>query len=289
MTCGRCKRRLIIACVSGFVGGGAIFGTGGYILGRHHGKKKGLDASCDEMIENLKETVDDIHDGKYVTNVVNVVDPSELTDDQDSYISFKQDEWFQQNMGEVDKDGDELVGPEEYTTWGKWLGNSDFVTEEGEEAGSDDAEDIEEQFEHYTEMVETVYTPDGDAVKVKHTEDGPEEITEPYIVSRDSFENEHMDFSKNCLTYYEGDDTLCDERDDVIVAINHLIGDEALTSFGEGSDDENIVFVRNIALSSDFEITRDDRSYVEVVLGVPSDESYSKARKFFKLDEDREE
>lgn len=278
MACGRCKRRLIIACVSGFVGGGVIFGTGGYILGRHHGKK--------EMAANsLNYCFDDELVGP--EDVVKTMDEetlSNLTDDQESYISFRQDAWMREHMAGTDTDGDRLVGPEEYTKWGMWLGN-----EESEKAGSDDAEDIEEEFEHYTEMVETVYTPEGDAVKVKHTEDGPEEITEPYIVSRDSYENEHLDFSKNVLTYYEEDDTLCDDRDDVVVAISHLIGDEALTSFGEGSDDENIVYVRNIALSSDFEITRDERSYVEVVLGVPSDESYSKARKFFKLDEDREE
>lgn len=283
MACGRCKRRLIIACVSGFVGGGVIFGTGGYILGRHHGKKKGREDILDEMASNSLNYCWDDAEKEVVTIHDSCRDDLKETLDE-AYISFRQDAWMREHMAGTDTDGDRFVGPEEYTKWGMWLGN-----EESEEAGSDDAEDIEEEFEHYTEMVETVYTPEGDAVKVKHTEDGPEEIGEPYIVSRDSFENEHLDFSKNVLTYYEEDDTLCDDRDDVVVAISHLIGDEALTSFGEGSDDENIVYVRNIALSSDFEITRDERSYVEVVLGVPSDESYSKARKFFKLDEDREE
>lgn len=168
---------------------------------------------------------------------------------------------------------------------------SSVEIENSESLSNDDPEEVdEEEFEHYVEKVETLYSKDGDIVEqVRHTEDGPELVTEPYVISVDSYENEYQDFSKNELTYYEEDDTLCDDRGDVIVAISHLIGDEALTSFGEGSEDENVVYVRNIELGSDFEITRDSRSYIEVELGVePKDESYSKARKYFNLDEEEE-
>lgn len=116
--------------------------------------------------------------------------------------------------------------------------------------------------------------------------DTDEDRPEPYVVSRDSYENEYLDFHKNSLVYFTEDDTLCDDHDEIIDDVDHILGPEALKSFGEGSDDEDIVYVRNIRMQCDFEIVREHMSYRENVLGISDNsEEYLEARKFFGLSE----
>ena len=98
--------------------------------------------------------------------------------------------------------------------------------------------------------------------------------------------NEYQDFSKNTLTFYEEDGVLCDENDQVIHTPDEYIGSDALESFGEGSDDANVVYVRNLRKHSDYEVVRDPGSYEEKVLGFPDEEDYKKARKALNLDEE---
>lgn len=125
----------------------------------------------------------------------------------------------------------------------------------------------------------------GDTVKLKGTEYGYEELVEPFIISRDSFENEYEDFSKNSLVYFEDDDVLTDDHDEVILDVDKTIGTEALNNFGEGSDDEDIVYVRNLSSSCDYEIVREHTSYQENVLGLSpvGDEKYKKALDYFNI------
>lgn len=118
------------------------------------------------------------------------------------------------------------------------------------------------------------------------------DITEPYIISIDAYLNEYEEYSKNTLSYYEGDDVLCDDRNEIITDVEDYVGEEALVSFGEGSDDENVVYIRNHRKSSDYEIVRENGSYEVDILGMDPrdvDDGYDDARKFFGLDEDREE
>lgn len=112
---------------------------------------------------------------------------------------------------------------------------------------------------------------------------------EPYVVSRDSYENEYLSFKKESLVYFVEDDVLCDDHDDIVENREKFIGTEALNSFGENSDDEDIVYVRNFAKSMDFEIVREHQSYKENVLGIKEDTpEYKEAREFFGLDVDKE-
>lgn len=108
----------------------------------------------------------------------------------------------------------------------------------------------------------------------------------PFIISVDSFQNEYESFSKNTLTYFEKDGVIADDRDEVIVDYLEYIGDDALDSFGEGSDDPNIVYVRNLSKEADYEIVKDPTAYQETVLGYDDPD---KASKYFNLDYDREE
>lgn len=88
----------------------------------------------------------------------------------------------------------------------------------------------------------------------------------PYIISLDEF-NEDMEYDKISLGYYQIDDILVDEGEEVITDVSYVVGDEALTSFGVMSDDRDIVYIRNERLAIDYEIVRMNKSYRETVLG----------------------
>lgn len=90
---------------------------------------------------------------------------------------------------------------------------------------------------------------------------------EPYVISVDEFMDDHPEFEKQTLTYFEGDDTLCDSRDEVIPDIEDVVGNDALTMFGQWSKDSDIVYVRNERIASDFEVAYDERTYIEAIAG----------------------
>ena len=90
---------------------------------------------------------------------------------------------------------------------------------------------------------------------------------EPFVISYDEFSDENTEFDKITLRYYEGDDTLVDDREEPIDNVRQTIGPDALNRFGYKSHDKNIVYVRNERISSDFEIIRDRSDYNETVAG----------------------
>jgi len=129
-------------------------------------------------------------------------------------------------------------------------------------------------------------------VKVTHNnvfdesllEDNPEVMTEaemedgalfgerhpdfPYVISFQEFMDEREEFEKISIEYYEGDNTLADDRDQIIVDVDGTVGVRNLSRFGQGSQDPTIVYVRNESLGADFEIAHNDKGYAEVVLGL---------------------
>lgn len=128
----------------------------------------------------------------------------------------------------------------------------------------------------------------------KQTSEGLEEVTEPYIISEDDYwdPNQYPEFAQENLVYYAKDDVLTTERDEVITDIDDVVGPHALTSFGSMCLDKDTVFVRNIRLGMDYEITRDEGSYQEIVLGYSDEEeeaAYKKAKQYFKQLEKEEE
>lgn len=88
-----------------------------------------------------------------------------------------------------------------------------------------------------------------------------------YVISVDSFGDEYKEYDKLSISYYEDDDTLVDEKDDVIQDVQGTIG-EALLCFGDQSDDPDVVYVRNERLGIDYEIILVHNSYQVAVLGI---------------------
>lgn len=90
----------------------------------------------------------------------------------------------------------------------------------------------------------------------------------PHIIHQDEFTNNESEFAQVTYTYYVGDDVLTDERDEILSDRDALVGRNVLTRFGHGTDDYNILYVRNPVLELEIEICRDTGSYEEKVLGL---------------------
>ena len=100
----------------------------------------------------------------------------------------------------------------------------------------------------------------------------------PYVISQEEFLQSEPDFEQTSITYYEGDDTLVDERDQPIPYVDPIVGGGNLSRFGDGSGDERVVYVRNEKLSTDFEVLKSDGKFSHEVLGLQHSEESSRDR-----------
>lgn len=109
---------------------------------------------------------------------------------------------------------------------------------------------------------------------------------EPYVISHDEFMACEKDYQQVQFTYYDGDNVLADERDQVVEDEDRIVGIANLLRFGHGSKDRNIVYIRNDTLDLEFEVVRSDGKYAEMVLGfIEHSERDGRPRKFRVHDE----
>ena len=97
----------------------------------------------------------------------------------------------------------------------------------------------------------------------------------PYVIHADErFETE--EYSDVTLTYYDGDDVLCNERDEIVDPndIDRLVGERNLYRFGHGSGDASIVYIRNDELTIIYEVIKSPNNYAEEVHGFSHDDVY---------------
>lgn len=85
------------------------------------------------------------------------------------------------------------------------------------------------------------------------------EQKDPSIISEREFANEE-EFAKITLNYYD-DDVLTDDHDTPLTRPEKFLGEDALVSFGELSEDEDVVYVRNNAKRTMYEIVRLHKNY----------------------------
>jgi hypothetical protein len=88
----------------------------------------------------------------------------------------------------------------------------------------------------------------------------------PYIIHVDE-RHEREDYEEITLTYYAGDDILCDHEDKIVDDQDRVVGLTNLDKFGHGSDSKDVVYIRNEYLTLDIEVCRSDKSYAEEVSG----------------------
>lgn len=101
---------------------------------------------------------------------------------------------------------------------------------------------------------------------------------QPFIIHQDEFHHNEAEYTQVSYEYYEEDDVLIDEDKSVILNRDQLVVRNFAERFGHGTDDFNILFVRNPVLELDIEICRSPGSYEVEVLGLerePDDDSLS--------------
>ena len=104
--------------------------------------------------------------------------------------------------------------------------------------------------ENYTNYSDTT------ADKKKEVDD----VEKPYVITPEEFGE--LDYSTISLTYYS-DGVLTYESDELVEAVDDIVGADFAEHFGEYEDDS--VFIRNDRMKTDFEILVDKRNYSDVV------------------------
>lgn len=94
----------------------------------------------------------------------------------------------------------------------------------------------------------------------------------PYVISLEEYQTTRDDHHKAVVIYYEGDNTLTDEGDQIVPEIEDNVGTINLTRFGHGSGGKDTVYVRNEKTGVDFEVVRIKRGFAEEHFGVSTDE-----------------
>lgn len=95
------------------------------------------------------------------------------------------------------------------------------------------------------------------AMMAQHPE---EEHDEPYILTVEEFEDGRAGYESIGLSYYEGDDTLVDESEEM-VDVDQTIGEENLTWFKDSGTDA--MYIRNDRVSCDYEVIRLDGNFYD--------------------------
>lgn len=83
----------------------------------------------------------------------------------------------------------------------------------------------------------------------------------PYIIHYDEFRENPKEHTQITCTYYEVDDVLADVRDEMVEDMDRVVGLGNLGHWGHGSNDPNVVYVRNEELDLDIEVCRDPGSF----------------------------
>lgn len=110
----------------------------------------------------------------------------------------------------------------------------------------------------------------------------------PFVLHKDEFDQEEV-AQQITVTYFEGDDVLVDEKDEVITKKDETVGMDNLNQFGHGSGDPNVVYVRNAHLGVDYEILRHKGHYAKEILGLEEEslEHSDMPRRRMRFDDDR--
>lgn len=211
-----------------FVGGVSVGGAIGYFVTNKVLHEK-YEAIANEEIESVKETY------KLLRKEDEYSDPAKIVESLGYNTESDDDDFIEEETDDVPLfDEDETE-------------ESEIVEEE--------IVNIFDNQEIYNEL------PEEEIVK-------EEELEEIHIISEHKFFNDDDEYEKITITYFQGDDTLCDEREVIIPDIDKVVGRKNLSKFGYQSNNEKVVYIRNTWVETDFEVVLDPRRYRDVVIGV---------------------
>ena len=107
---------------------------------------------------------------------------------------------------------------------------------------------------------------DEEGDEMDQDEDEVQYIDGPYVISPDDFSCSPPGYNAEALTYF-ADGILADDWG-MIKDLDETIGEDAINHFGEYTED--IVYVRNEATEIDYEVTKDPRTYVDMLRTNPN-------------------
>lgn len=122
-----------------------------------------------------------------------------------------------------------------------------------------------------------------------------EELVEPYkseakisIITVDEFSELKPGYAQETIHYYVDDGTYANDQDEIIIA-QDILGPNAHLHFGEGSEDPDIVYIRNDSNAMVYELVKMHTSYAVAVMGEPIQESKPKAKRTRKKKDEESE
>jgi hypothetical protein len=246
--------------------GGATF-VGGLVIGYFIGKSQGKTT----VIVNEEPLADDLEE-------LPQPDPEELTDlekliVEEGYSALDDDPEYQRLLAEEA----EIEAAE----------RQDIMEDEDDQESEVDSEDGEGSME-VVEVVEEVVK---EEVRIQRTDvvhssvfahdddwDYEQELAkrdpeQPYILHKDEFFEGEKGFPQITLTYYQGDDILVDDHENIVPNAKTVVGE---MKFGHGSGDRNVVYVRNEVLGAEYEVLLSQGEYTIEVLGLEAEAQYEK-------------
>ena len=165
----------------------------------------------------------------------------------------------------------------ELTTTMKNKLKADAVYDESQDiVDTDDYPDVDENSMTAAERVEynkitAMYRGDKDETDKEGDEWDQDEdevpyVDGPYVISPDDFSCSPPGYNAEALVYF-ADGILADDWGKIL-DLDETIGEDAVNHFGEYAED--IVYVRNESTEIDYEVTRDPRTYVDMLRTNPN-------------------
>lgn len=102
----------------------------------------------------------------------------------------------------------------------------------------------------------------------------------PYVISKDEFFENDMDWPQFTFTWFEGDGVLADEKEDMVADPDNIAGNWNLERFGWKSQDPNTVYVRVPEHEMEVEVIKSEGTFAAEVHGFThSDDDFERRRK----------
>ena len=228
----------------GFAASGALIGA----LGAYYATKRVLEKEFEESLENetksLKEHLSKMSDvADRLAERMRIYEDAGLSYETACAIADKN----RRKNAQASEDLKEKVILEQgYTSYSK-----NFTAKDGKEKISE------------TKEGETAENPE----VIDLTKDESDEDQHPYLISNESFADDHEEYRKVSCTFYTEDKVLCESAHNEKIDIQS-VGKENLEFFE--ANDLDLLYVRNDYLGIDYEIDKYEGNYTYEVLGEES-------------------
>lgn len=100
---------------------------------------------------------------------------------------------------------------------------------------------------------------------------GPRDDSDPYLISMDDFYNDNGHYEKETWTYFDKDNTICNQEDEMIIEVSEWIGYDNIGILKGISTDHRhrVIYIRVEKHDTDIELIYNSGSYLEQVAGEP--------------------